>query len=64
MNALEDVKMFNFQKFDNQVCFIGLFQEMSANHNGEMRLRVETEQVTVSVNFKDLEVVHVGEKIY
>lgn len=38
---------------------LGSYMELSANHHGDMRMRVETEQVTVSVNFKDLEVVHV-----
>ncbi|XP_038078829.1 checkpoint protein HUS1-like isoform X2 [Patiria miniata] len=35
---------------------LGSYLELSANQNGEMRLRVETEQVTVSTHFKDLEI--------
>ena len=32
-----------------------VLQELSANQSGEMRLRVESEQVTVSTHFRDLE---------
>ncbi|XP_072020768.1 checkpoint protein HUS1-like [Amphiura filiformis] len=35
---------------------LGTYVEVSANHSGEMRLRIETEHVTVSTHFKDLEV--------
>ncbi|XP_022087084.1 checkpoint protein HUS1-like [Acanthaster planci] len=35
---------------------LGSYMELSANQNGEMRLRVETDQVTVSTHFKDLEI--------
>ena len=31
-------------------------QELSANQNGEMRLRVESDQVTISTHFKELEI--------
>ena len=38
-------------------------QEVSANLIGEMRLRIETEHVTVSTHFKDLEVAELGKII-
>lgn len=34
---------------------LGSYLELSANQSGEMRLRVESEQVTVSTHFRDLE---------
>nr|XP_054751716.1 checkpoint protein HUS1-like [Lytechinus pictus]XP_054751717.1 checkpoint protein HUS1-like [Lytechinus pictus] len=34
---------------------LGSYLELSANQNGEMRLRVESEQVTVSTHFRNLE---------